>query len=456
MIYSKENKSLISIIFWLSIIFFIDPGGYVSYYFHSYLFGLYYHYFWFFIAYFCFFLKFYQNNAFPKLNYLRIYLLIIIIWLSYYFIWYYWLNNKYYPGFLPMVSRNSRMITQTFIVFPLVYFTMISLNSFIKIQTWVTILVISAFVFSIFSGIELVPIMHDYRGFINTNRHFMYGYGLIYFSLSLGIALLFSKFKANRLIYLASLLVIVLIFLTFLRRNIIGILEFVVIILFLINYIEGKKVFFFVRKLFSLRIITLTIITISIIVIFIPVVVDFINTTIETTYSIFETSKTIQGKTDARLSLTKNFAIVQTIEQNMISGTGYNSDWMTGKGGVNKWEGADYIFLSAFAMYGLIGLILFIPFYFLVISIIVKLLKLLRSNIKIIYKFQKTFMFPTIVGVAASAEFIKNIIEYPNWFFPIGATPYSIRYFMYFGLLLGSYYYLRLNLKAIKNKYYEN
>ena len=42
------------------------------------------------------------------------------------------------------------------------------------------------------------------------------------------------------------------------------------------------------------------------------------------------------------------------------------------------------------------------------------------------------------------------VIEYPNWFYPIGALTPAAKYYIYFGLLLGSYYFLQKKIYIIK------
>ena len=123
---------------------------------------------------------------------------------------------------------------------------------------------------------------------------------------------------------------------------------------------------------------------------------------------------------------------------------------MTGDGGDNKWEGSDYIFLAAFAMYGIVGLLFFLPFYFIAFKCTKILLKMMRSNYDIFLNYKIEFWIPMIVGIAASAEIIKNVIEYPNWFYPIGAISNSSKYFIFFALLIGVLNNIEMKIKKLK------
>jgi len=182
-----------------------------------------------------------------------------------------------------------------------------------------------------------------------------------------------------------------------------------------------------------------------------PKMIPATQTILEKTYYSVILGENTSAKSDAsRMSLTTNIAILNTIKDNFWGGTGYDENWFKGDGGKKQWEGSDYIFLASFAMYGVIGLLLFVPFYFLTVKIIISFLKLMRENLELIYEYKNIFMFPVIIGLATAAEFIKNIIEYPNWFYPIGALTPSAKYFIYFGLLLGSYYFLQKKIYIIK------
>jgi hypothetical protein len=49
----------------------------------------------------------------------------------------------------------------------------------------------------------------------------------------------------------------------------------------------------------------------------------------------------------------------------------------------------------------------------------------------------------------ALKKLVKNMIEYPNWFAPVGAIDYSSKYFIFFGLMLGGYFNLKFKFKKI-------
>ena len=105
-------------------------------------------------------------------------------------------------------------------------------------------------------------------------------------------------------------------------------------------------------------------------------------------------------------------------------------------------------------MYGIVGVLIFLPFYVLVIKVIVSFVRLAKHYYRFFLQRQDAFLL-MLIGIASSSEFIKNFIEYPNWFYPIGTVPDRAKFFIYFGLLLGSYYGLVKIVNVSEKKFHE-
>jgi hypothetical protein len=141
----KKDFDLITFLFWVGIVFFLDPGGFVasgaasevdatrSILFKFGILGF---------SYACFFIKF-QKNEYRFINdkFLQWYGIVILIWAIYYFLWYYGLNNPSKVSPIKMILRNQRMVNQILLVFPITYFASINLQDFTKILTWTTIII---------------------------------------------------------------------------------------------------------------------------------------------------------------------------------------------------------------------------------------------------------------------------------------------------------------------------
>jgi hypothetical protein len=256
------------------------------------------------------------------------------------------------------------------------------------------------------------------------------------------------KFKNERIILFSAFFVVVFFFLSILRREIIGIAEHLIILALLVNYIYKRKVLSFVWRFINVRSVAFVVITIITISIVFPKVIENIYFVAEQTYIRTVLGEgSVESTDDERVSFTAMRDMLSIIDKNMILGIGYK--------GTSLFEVCDYIFLSAFGLYGIVGLVIFLPFYIITFTIIVLFVKLIRENLTLIKQNESTFIYPIIVGLAASAEYIRNIIEYPNWFWPIAFCMYSPKYYIYFGLLVGSYYQLKKNIHFYQIKQFQ-
>ncbi len=447
----KEKSSFSINIFWIIIIFYLDPGGYMYSYLSptantmiSFIFLI--------VAYLIF--NFYYRKSkvdVVNLQYVKGYIIFIAVWVIYYLaVFYGYNNNEGFPGIPNMILRNPNIFFKSLIVIPIVYFSMFSLNSFLRILIWSTIIIGFLFIVTIVTGLPLMQTWNADRNVGNAKRNFMYSYGIINFMVPLTICAAFLKFKIPKKMLVAGGMAIAVILITLWRRDMVGVIEYVVILSVMVNFVQRKFVLNSMTKYLNFK----NIIIGSLLLIFLSVFAsNILETTSKLALGTLGSIGIIEyneggGNTDkARMSLVAQVGIVNAIKDNFLIGTGFDSNWMTGDGGDKKWEGSDYIFLSCFAMYGIIGLIIFLPFYVLSFKIIRRLLLLIRLNKNAIYKHIDYIGIPIVIGIAACAELVKNMIEYPNWFAPIGAIDYSSKYFIFFGLLLGSYYNLKFKFK---------
>ena len=245
-------------------------------------------------------------------------------------------------------------------------------------------------------------------------------------------------------------------FITVFRRDIVGVIEHLVIISLLISIIESGRLFRSIKKVINIKSLSITLVLFLSLRLFAP---NYIKTASELfTNSLIELglveARNSSLQNDLRMSLTAKVGIVNAIRQNFYIGTGYDQNWFMGDGGEQEWEGADYVFLGAFGMYGLIGLILFLPFYFLSISVMIRFMKIVRKNYERII-LDKELILSMIVGVASSSELIKNLLEYPNWYYPVGAIQDRGKYFIFLGLLIGCYYSIAIRLNKTAKEVYE-
>ena len=435
---------------WFLIVFYLDPGGFLYAYlpplgitFVQLVFTV------VLIVLYSYNLKKIHYEV-VRLPYIKAYLVIIILWNLYYFIVYYGVNNnEEYPGIFISILRNMVMIINSLIVLPIVFLSLYSLKSFLKILVISTFIIGMGFLLTVQTGLPFVPTWVGTRSQLeNAYRTFLYGYGLMNFVIPIFIVVLYSRFKYEKTILISSIVVILMMFTTVFRRDIVGAVEHILIIALLISIIERKKILKSISKFINIRSVSIGMTLFISLRLFAPNYLEtaeelFTNSLIE--LGLIETRNSAL-KNDLRMSLTAKVGIINAISENFYFGTGYDVNWFKGDGGTQEWEGADYVFLGAFGMYGIVGLILFLPFYILSVKVIIGFVKTARDNFNEIEN-NKNLLYPLVVGVAASSEIIKNILEYPNWYYPVGAIQDRGKYFIFLGLLIGSYYNFKIRLK---------
>ena len=387
----------------------------------------------------------------------RIYLMVkkfIILWLFYYIIVYAIYNSNYNLNLLDFFAKHHKMIIGILIFFPVCSFASLDLLPFIRAQSFISILVCLLFIITVLTGIKIFDVLEFSRHYTDANRLIFKTGKIIYFSLPLGIAAFLLKMKNNKftnLLLVASILIISIILLSITRRWILAIIIHMFIISLLINYINNQGVLNSFRFFKNKKIILLSsVLFIS----FVVIKPQYIKATSDSIVNVYQniTGEIIhQSSAQERLSLTKKVSMVSTIKDNLFFGTGYDPRWFSNikSDKSNKWEGSDYIFLGAFGQFGIIGLLLFSPFYIFSLLVIKTGMKIIKSNKDIIYQNSNMFYFSIITFIACSSEIIKNLIEYPNWFAPIGASSSGYLFFIILGLLIGSYISINNNLKIL-------
>lgn len=440
------GNKVIESIFWLCIVFFIDPGGYIEVYNDGRLFGIHFQLFLGLLAYTLFFLANGQRifNKLFMLQYLRFF----FIWILYYWFVHGWLVTDVYSTPFSIIIKGQRMFWSLAIFIPIVFFARKDVSSFIQIFSLVNIVILILFIITSLTSLQLMPITtgaEGSRGFTDLARHMMFSFGIIYFGIPLAIASIYLNgwSKTNYLLIISASLVFVHHALLILRRELIGLLLFIIISTFLFNYLKRFHYYRAIYQVFSFRLILFISFLFFFLFLLSP---DYLESTImafyDSIHAIFYGENLI-GVEERRLSLTQNTGILKAIVDYPYFGTGFHPDWYTGDGGANEWMGSDFIFLSCIGMYGFVGLLIFVRFYFFCYRFIRDAIKLIRDYYyaHVIFLNRRTNS-ALLVAIATSLEIIRNMIEYPNWFLPIGATTASSTMFIYFGLLVGSYYYL--------------
>lgn len=451
---SDRSKSFLTVLFWVLVVFYGDPGGLFKEYLNDF-FLKWYQLVFVFLMWMIFFVKIKKRN-FWSYKYVKQYLVFILLWAAYYYIVYAGINNDYLSGPLEIFSKHTRMLKQMLLVIPVIYFSIYTLRDLSGVLLNVTIVIMFFFFISYFFGLQIIPIWVANRGFIDATR-FLIQYGIIDFTFQMMIVvILFNLSTLSKIsfqkIFIAGIMIALSIVLVISRRGIFGIFESFVIMAILHAYIYRRRILTALSIFYRKKRFLFTSVAIFILVlIFFPKYINYTIEAVEETFFIIQTGgETSEGFQDVRFSLTKKVGIFQAIKENPWIGTGYDPIWGSGDGGEKGWEGSDYFFLGALANFGVIGLLFFLPFYIIAGRVIIRTIKLIRNNLFILYS--HGVVFSIIIFFAAAVVLIMNMLEYPNWFAPIAIVDTTPKYFIYLALLIGSHYSIIHFLKLHKTE----
>jgi hypothetical protein len=371
----------------------------------------------------------------------------LFIFLIYYFIVFVYLvpiynGNKDYSFLVALIK--SRWTIYSIFLFIYVYeFFKRRPDIFIKFFTYSSLFIITLFLFQLVLHLKILPTLIWPRNFIKINRFLMQSTGFMMLFIPMGITILIFKLniKLSNLILLSFFLMSIYTLITLERRDILGIFIYFILATILKLFLTTNYKLFFYNILKSIFIITFVIVLAYFIF---PKYVEASKIAIAESIHVIEYGKTSTGNQDVRLTFNRPF-INKQFFQRPLFGTGFDNRWRTGKGDELGYEASDYPFLAALAMFGIIGLIIFLPVYIELIKILKKDFNYLRTqNVP-----KKTFWFLFLITFMLFFTFY--LLQYFNWFYPI-STYIFYYWYSFLGLYLASRY-IFYSLQFNNNKY---
>lgn len=329
------------------------------------------------------------------------------------------------PGYSPLFSfiKNRFIIINIFLFVFIYRFYLRSYLLFYKIFIYSSILVLTLFIITIVTGVEILPINEYRRNFTTLRRMFMPSYGLLPVLIPMGVVILVFKFelKYKKQIIIGFFLMFVAYVLSITRRFIFG--TFIVYFLgVILNSFILKKSLFSIKKVLK-AVLFSGIIFFGLYFSF-PKYVDAGVLAFEETVHIFKYGETSSGKKDERLGFSRKF-IVDIIKEHPFFGTGFDNRWRTAEGDIEGYEAADYPLLSAIAMTGIFGILFFLPIYIVLVRALIYDLKFLRRHK---FNFQS---FENFLLISFILFFIYDLLQYINWFYGIAkGSDYMTWYFI--------------------------
>jgi hypothetical protein len=406
-IYLIRRKPDIS--FWFLVNIYFDPGGYIDYYLKGKIFlNLYISDFVIVLILICLFAINTNYKIIYKDQFFIKFLKVFLIFAVYFFVFYGgivpYLNNDFnYSLFL---QKNRNFLYYIIILISVYIFTMRDLKYFYFTTLFLGLLILSAFLVSLITGLKIIPIdiFERYSG-SEMMRITILSWGLfqILFPLSFIVYLFARKIKINikyrKLLYIAGMLMVVTLLITLTRRNFISVPGIVLIIILLNSYIFRKS------KIFAIAKVLVPVSLILLIVYFtLPKYVNYIVNISQDTYELLTKGSDTSGEREYRVSGTGDLLLTKKyISNNFILGTGYSYLYWGESEVATSPRGSEYALASdaarevpiynIFFSYGLTGFIIMVFLYAFLIRLFLRLYSLLKKQIKylIVYPYELLF-----------------------------------------------------------------
>lgn len=415
MISENNNIRLVDYIFWTVFIIFTNPGGILQALGENSGDGgidvsdlL------FVIMLVCFISIFKKDNYFIDKSYRRIVRYLFIFSVYYIIVFGFFVpvfkDNLNYSFLFAIIKNRYGIINVVLVVF--VYeFYLRSYAVFFKYFIYSSLLVITLFLISVLTGIEIIPVLKVSRRFAVILRLVMRDYGLMPLLIPMGVVVIIFKFdiKYKKLIVIGFLLMFIAWLLGLFRRHIFGTFLYFIPASMLSNYIQDK-VLISLKRFMSISFYLL--ILGFIIQLSFPKYVEAGYIAGRETLHIVQYGENTSGKKDNRLGLGKEF-MQNIVLDNPLFGTGFDNRWRTLDGDKAGFEATDYPFIGALAMTGVFGLLFFLPIYIVLFKTLIIDIKYLKKK-----KFNK-HSFETYILVLFIVYFIFDFMQYMNWFLPI-------------------------------------
>lgn len=446
----NEQKKLIDYLFWTIIVLYLDPGGYIQEIvsiriYKTVLLPL----TWIF---FLFASDFQGFRLMARDKIIRQISILLLLWYLIYFLGVFvFLQDSYNDmSFLTRIVKTRNNFLAWTMIVPIYYFVVYrGIAVFIRVFTITTIYVGIAMMVSVVFGLEAVNFISGSRGYVETDRFLLKGFGILELGLYLivGLTVLPREFfRENRLWILLTSVSTYFIYISSLTRR----YMIYIVLAWLIGHFISKYIF---RKGFlNMKII---VVSLAILLGSFIAVSDYTNAIVRSFETFTFDQKESYGTTAVRLSLFQYKPILDKIDEKPFFGTGYINEWYSNTEEAidtnYQLEGGDFVFLASIGMFGFVGVLLFLPFYLKIGKTIFNSFKFLKQNVSQVYENATEFQPYLLIFFATSIFFIRHLFTYPNWFSFIGPNGVFEKYYFLIGLLLGCSYKIYLMLKTAEN-----
>ena len=440
------RKHLRDYIFWISVLFYLDPGGYIMQIIDQRIAKN----ILLLIIWSVFLISSKAKGIEISLRNRRLRLahIYILIWVFYFLLVFVIVKDEYTSQSISEKLLKTRLtITGWLLFIPIYYFTAYrSSRLFLKLFNITTIYFFIVMMLTVLTGQTFVYLHTLGREFVDVQRVLLDGYGFIEFGLYLLIGYSIIPMKKDILyrrgILLSSISAYLIYIISITRRYFLF-----AAIAIVLGFVISKRVIGLKSKYQS----QIIVLIVSVFILTLLISPAYISGVVSGFKTISLSEEEEYGTTRDRMSLFAHEATVNIIRDNPFLGTGYINQWYSNTDVENYGlEGADYVFISTIGMYGFIGILLFLPFYFIITKEILVGLKFIKQKRNVIFTNLNITGISLIIFISSSIFFLRHLFTYPDWFAFIGPHSEFEKYYIGVGLIMGALVNLKLLVSSVE------
>lgn len=411
------------VFFWLLLNLYLDPAGVITHNFGIDFLGPIKYYDVIFLFIIIAFYRIYKHNIFNRIDIqYRRFLYYLLFLLIYYYIVNLWLVPAYF-GRENLVIDNfidGRRMVYAFCIGIMVYYSFLIYggNKLFKVTLIVSIVSFVIYFISLFFDLPLIPIITmDRYGDESLIRTGMISYGLFYWITYFGWIFIFfrnrffkNQTKTYRWTIIVFVIFIIVILMTFTRRQ-----YFELVLTPIIIYLIVKKIT--PIKLYLSKMTAIFTMVILMLLIFAPSLLQGSSQIMKDTFLLIFTGEDTRGESNYRVDGTGDLLLTKAyIAEHPYFGNGYfyfNYDDKDEKtlGDMTLFAVAsdaarEVPIYNVFFERGIVGFLLYIPYYYVVLKLLFLLLKLIKSKFYyFVWKDKYSVLFVLMISVVYAQQF---------------------------------------------------
>lgn len=349
------------------------------------------------------------------------YFLFLSIFSAYYFIVFGGVAPYIHDDFnyVTFLLKNREFIYGFFILISVYLFTLRDLKYFYSVTLFFGVIILSLYMITLFTGIELVFVWRLQREGTEMTRISMLSYGLFDFVFPIAlIAYIILKkinldIKYKYWLYYAGIVFLITQIITLTRRTQIDILGAVFIITIITAYLFRTGKISSLLKLIAPAVLVIVVLSLTF-----PDYVGYMVKTGENVFLLITTGQDSEGKSDYRVTGNADLELAKEyINNNPFIGQGYSYLYW-GPGYAYSRRGTTYsraadaagevpIYYLLFG-FGIIGAVLMLPLYFMIGKLFFRLIKLLRIRLTDYLNDPMTIIFSIYILLTFATIFTIN------------------------------------------------